>query len=94
MELTDDQRTYLRRVIVATDAALDTAQNHKTAIAGAVNWADLCCREARICMSDYGDVSVSVLVEEASPDQKDLREFVRQELEIAGFGGIDVEFEW
>lgn len=94
MELTDEQRAYLRRVIVATDAALDAAQNHKTVIAGAVNWAALCCREARIVMSDYGDVSVSVMVEEASPDQNHLWGFVRQELESAGFGDVDVEFAW
>lgn len=60
-----------------------------------VNWADLDCVGAIFCVTDEGDSSFQVLIEEASPDgNEELREFIAQYLGDNHFPGVEVELAW
>lgn len=45
-------------------------------IGGAVNWADLNCRETRRSINDSGEISYTAYVNEASPTAYELQKFI------------------
>ena len=59
----------------------------------AVNWGDLSCVQARLCLTDTGEMTYVVYLEEAAPDATCLREFVRKQLKEK-FGDVEVQTEW
>lgn len=84
----------LKDLRCATNQALARAEGQ---VDGAINWADLECRDVRRWIDDTGASGYTVYIEEAAPDAWALRAFVREYLAEAGFGNvgdIDVVTAW
>lgn len=75
----------LKDLRLATNHALARAEGQ---VDGAINWADLECRDVRRWTDDTGDVGYTVCIEEAAPDAWELQTFVREFLAEAGFGNV------
>ncbi|MEO5367470.1 MAG: hypothetical protein H7831_14190 [Magnetococcus sp. WYHC-3] len=60
----------------------------------AVNWADFSCHDAQYVLHADGSESYRVLIEEANPDNREVIEFIAEELSIRGYKDIEVEFQW
>jgi glutamyl-tRNA reductase len=76
----------------ATEKALKAAKRAK--VEGAINWGDLHCVEASINVAAHEGLCGRVLIEEAAPDNRDLREYVYQYLTRKGFRDVEVTTEW
>ncbi len=84
----------LKELRLAANHALARAEGR---VDGAINWADLECRDVRRWADDTGAAGYSVCIEEAAPDAWELQTFVREYLAEAGFGNvgdIDVVTAW
>ncbi len=64
----------LRLIKDAVNNALDAAQ--RTKIEGAINWGDLSCTEVKYCINDDGSESYEAIIEEAAPENYELRKFI------------------
>lgn len=65
-------------------------------IDGAINWGDLTCTDVQECRSVHGSHTVTVTIEEASPDgNSELREYMYERL-TEKFPGVQFEIntEW
>lgn len=60
----------------------------------AVNWADFQCTSAAYCVDDCGDSGYRVVIEEASPDNAELINFIAGELSMKGYQGVEINLEW
>ena len=67
---------------------------NKDEIDGAINWADLACTSARYVVQDTGEILLSVIIEEASPDAWDLQNYVDNKLIARGWNNVEVMTEW
>lgn len=81
----------LRRLRDATNEAVAESAGQ---VDGAINWADLACRDVRRWTDDTGASGYAVSIEEASPDAWELQTFVRGYLVEAGFANVEVVTEW
>ena len=59
-----------------------------------VNWADLGCTDVEFVQPVEGNAFFRAIIEEASPDCRELPEFIRERLEQGGFPGVEVSTEW
>lgn len=76
----------------STDSALYRAS--LTGIADAVNWGDLSCVRAEHFESSEGHAGWRVWIEEAAPEATELQTFVRGDLALHGWPGVEVVTEW
>ena len=60
----------------------------------AANWADLRCVKCTVVKVDGKIEGQEALIEECSPDCKELFDYVEEELAKRGFPGVDVRGEW
>jgi hypothetical protein len=89
--------TFDEAILLQTEVEeiLKTATEHRQEIGGAVNWADLHCKDVEEHRSLlFGYVSIVVVIEEASPDAIELRKFIYAHLEKRGYKSVFVETEW
>lgn len=93
--MTDKRMPELLKQLEAdAEGACVRACEAKVDIDGAINWADLHCAEAGYYENSRGDSGLYVVIEEADPHQQQLHEFIRMDLDGAGWEGIEVRFEW
>ena len=71
--------------------AADARQTFENA---AVNWADFQCVCAEWYVEDYSGVDYRVYIEEASPDNTEVINFIADELAILGYKNIEIRLEW
>jgi len=83
--------TDLDALAMSTNRALTAAREH--AVGWPVNWASVCCIDAREWRSVHGDTGLTVVISEASPHAHELRAFVAGQLQ-AEWGDVEVETEW
>ena len=81
----------LDALAMSTNRALTVAHDHVTG--WPVNWASVCCIDAREWRSVHGDTGLTVVISEASPHAPELRAFVAEWLKDE-FGDVEVETEW
>ena len=81
----------LARLCHDASAILATAPH---TIPGAINWANLTCVRAVQWGDDSGDHGLAVEIEEASPENYELHNHVRAELEKRGWAHVEVRTEW
>lgn len=77
-----------------TDSILELAYNNRESIGGSVNWANLYCESAQFVQDSDGENSYRVEISEASPNADKLREFVSNQLILAGWSDVEVQTEW
>jgi hypothetical protein len=64
-------------------------------VKGAINWGDLCCRDARHYVSCDGDEGYTVIVSEAAPDAGELPAAIQNGLYRLGWTEhVEVVTEW
>ena len=85
---------YLSDLKYDTNLVLDLAHDRQHEIAGAINWADLRCVEARYCLDEHGNEYYEVSIEEAAPSNVALYSFVVADLEERGHKNVVVGFDW
>jgi len=61
---------------------------------GAINWGNLRCIAASYVVDDRGDEGYEVLIEEASPDNPELADFISYQLDGTEFSPLEIRFEW
>lgn len=88
--MTREQLVALRR---ATDDAIGAIEIEWLR-RGAINWADLSCRQAAWVTTDEGESYAEVLIEEADPEASEFRAAVRAELVKTGWPDVRVVTEW
>jgi hypothetical protein len=95
--------TDLKLLKSDVQTALDRAACMSGRFHGAVNWADLKAKTVSLCVDEAGETRVRVLIEEADPDNGDLREFILSCLVSRGWAHafdkplsevLDFGFEW
>jgi len=59
-----------------------------------VNWGDLACVRAEVCLDDGGNLGWRVRVEEAAPENAEFQADVSRGLEALGFPDVYVETAW
>ena len=59
----------------------------------AVNWFDFQCTCAEYYIDDRGDTGYRILVEEASPDNAEIINFIADELTMHGYKDIEIRLE-
>ena len=84
--------TYLKQLQSATESILRSAD--KQAIGGPVNWADLHCVSAEYILDNYDDERYEVVIEEASPDARELTDHVNEQLGLFGYKNVFARTEW
>lgn len=82
----------LKALRAAAEEALKSAGDSQ--IEGAKNWAALHCVAALRVEDDQGGISYRVEVEETSPDNHDLQQWLSGRLDEAGFLSVAVYTEW
>lgn len=83
----------LKRLKETADKACDTAQ--AAGVTGAINWGDLGCVEARMCLADDGSITYDVLIEEAAPGSVELMQHVSEAVGKLGLAHpVEVRTEW
>lgn len=94
--MTHGERTErLRKLQHETNQALSMAyEKHRRTMDGAINWSHLHCVDAAWVVSLADGEHYQVTIEEASPTSDELRHYVHQWLEAAGFGDVVVLTEW
>lgn len=60
----------------------------------AVNWRHFKCVDAQFCISYDGAKSYRVIIEEADPENPEVRSFIADELAVMGFMDVEVVTEW
>lgn len=81
----------LKDLRLATNQALARAAGQ---VDGAINWADLACREVRKWTDDTGDSGYTVYIEEADPEAAALQQFVQEWVAAVGFIDVEVVTAW
>jgi hypothetical protein len=86
----------LNKLAIATDDVCEKAiEACKTFELGTlVNWADFGCISAEWYINDKGEEGHRVYIEEANPDNPEVKNFIEEELSFLGFKNIEVVFEW
>jgi hypothetical protein len=88
----------LKALESAVEAACASAYEARPEIKGAINWADLHCAQAEFFITSNGETGYRVWISEASPDQLDLRKFIREFIDSrsdgARFESLEILFEW
>jgi len=72
----------MRGIKFEVNRILKEAHKQKDKFPGAINWGNLKCVGTRYCMDEIGKETYLVLIEEASPDNSDLQEFVKEQLAL------------
>ena len=85
---------FLTELKAVANRACEAAVKEKQNIAGAINWADLCCVRAEYAYGDSGGEFLRVYVEEASPGEEELQRFIANHLEGCGYPAVSVVTEW
>ena len=88
------KRAKLAMLRIATNDAIALIQGYDVALFGAINWADLSCRQASLVVTDAGESYTEVLIEEAAPDATKFQQAVASELALAGWPDVRVVTEW
>lgn len=92
----------LARLEILAEEACIEAQDED--IDGAINWGDLHCAGAEICLRSDGSEYINILIEEAAPDAYYLRNFIEtymkskmlqdEELSLVNLEELHIETEW
>lgn len=78
----------------SAERACIAAFDKREKIEGAINWGDLHCNVAERYEDSSGGTGYRVYIEEASPDQPALGEFINGVLMKDGFDQVEIMFEW
>lgn len=99
-------RGFMISSVTAPMAAMEAATNHALAriirahqdgeqrVTGAINWADLHCREIEFVVGQDGVARYRVIIEEAESHNPVLQSRVRQYLQDAGYADVEVVTAW
>ena len=60
----------------------------------AINWADFQCICAEYYIDDCGNTGYRVYIEEANPDNSEVKNFISEELAMLGYKEVEIVFEW
>jgi len=60
----------------------------------AINWADFQCVCAEYYVDDCKNTGYRVYIEEASPDNPEVINFIANELARSGYENIEIKLEW
>jgi len=85
----------LKHLREAAESACKLANEHRAELPNSrVNWGDLHCYDAEHRLDADGYEYDCVMLEDASPDNPVIRQFIRDALDKAGFPLVEVETKW
>jgi hypothetical protein len=84
----------LKELMTLSQKIAEEAYKKRGEIHGAINWGDLGTTDAQHCIDVSGRTFFRIIIEEASPDASELRDFVSKRLAEEGWQNVDVELEW
>ena len=88
---TADLDRHLEELVRATNEVIAELEGK---VDDAVNWGDLTCIDAWLCLGRGGDRWYAVCITEADPCATRFQECVRQKLAERGYENVEVYTEW
>ena len=84
----------LRELMADVNRSLTMAYERRKEFSdAAVNWADLSCTRSLEGIDSFGDHAYVVIIEEASPSNPELQDFIYGEL-LEKWGSVEIHLEW
>ena len=93
MQVKSEHVDRLWKIKLAGEAACRAAIKD-TFTGGAINWADLHCKEATRCEDEQGNITWTVLVEEADPVNPELQQYIARKILESEAMDVEVRTEW